>query len=246
VQIRQKFGYPDVIALTMQNDRRYYDSGVTTINLASSGLGGLDTGSMSASTWYYIYAVPKNQYELGFIASASDPDTGPTGYTDNYRYLGAVYTTSGNDVTRCVYAGNHTYKCYNKNLHWPIEINAFDDNNYTCDEWHPQSSLDAWQKCKPATYAAVMINVWWDSDGNDYKTVYITTFDYDADGDSWAVPNHAGRASAADDNDSTFGRMWIARGDHDELFWAYDNYSGGQNCDLRVTAGWGWIDGYLP
>ena len=64
-----------------------------TCDLSGSGAGGLDTGAIAANTPYYLYGV-RNSGSVSIIASASDPGTGPTGYTV-WTYLGAVATDSG-------------------------------------------------------------------------------------------------------------------------------------------------------
>jgi hypothetical protein len=59
-------------------------------DLSASGVGGLDTGAVAANTPYYLYGV-RDSGTVGIIASASDPGTGPSGYTE-WTYIGAVAT----------------------------------------------------------------------------------------------------------------------------------------------------------
>lgn len=73
----------------------------TTVNLSVSGLNGLDSGTLAANTWYYIYAIGKvgNTGNSNFIASVSPPYSGgvkvgpvlPFGYLC-WKYIGSVKT----------------------------------------------------------------------------------------------------------------------------------------------------------
>jgi hypothetical protein len=62
-----------------------------TLSTAVSGIGGLDTGTIAASTFYYVYAV-SNGTAHGIVASTSNQF--PTGFT-RYKKVGAFYTDSG-------------------------------------------------------------------------------------------------------------------------------------------------------
>lgn len=65
-------------------------SGVTfTINAATNGANGLDTGSMAASTWYYVWAISNGSVNAGLLSTSSTSPTLPSGYT-YYTLLGAV------------------------------------------------------------------------------------------------------------------------------------------------------------
>lgn len=75
------------IAVSQERDStNAYDlstSAATTINMATNGLNGLDTGSIAASTWYYIFAIGDslNYKTHGFIVSTSSTaPTLPLGY----------------------------------------------------------------------------------------------------------------------------------------------------------------------
>ena len=62
-----------------------------TLSTAVTGIGGLDTGTIAASTFYYVYAV-SNGTAHGIVASTSNQL--PTGFT-RYKKVGAFYTNSG-------------------------------------------------------------------------------------------------------------------------------------------------------
>ena len=54
----------------------------TTIVSTNSGAGGLDTGSMASSTWYYIWAIAKaDGTTAAMLSLSSTAPTMPTGYT---------------------------------------------------------------------------------------------------------------------------------------------------------------------
>ncbi len=59
-------------------------------NLTINGPGGLNTGSLAASTIYYLYAILAND-GVSLLADLQDPSVGPSGYT-LWTYLGAFGT----------------------------------------------------------------------------------------------------------------------------------------------------------
>jgi hypothetical protein len=62
-----------------------------TLLTSVSGIGGLDTGAIAASSFYYVYAV-YNGSATGIVASLSA--SSPSGFT-RYKKVGAFYTDSG-------------------------------------------------------------------------------------------------------------------------------------------------------
>ena len=66
-----------------------------SLSTATTGIGGLDTGAVAASTLYYVYAVSDGTTE-GIVASTSS--TSPSGFT-RYKKVGAFYTNSSNAVS---------------------------------------------------------------------------------------------------------------------------------------------------
>lgn len=74
-----------------------------TINAATTGFNGLDTGTFAASTWYYVYMIgdSSGQQPTGFILSASSTtptlpgianSASLTGSYDSYRRIGVALT----------------------------------------------------------------------------------------------------------------------------------------------------------
>lgn len=71
--------------------RQYRVTSTLTLNTATTGFGGLDTGALgSAHQLYYVYAVVQNG-AIGLCASLTDPVTGPSGFSGRYRLVGAFY-----------------------------------------------------------------------------------------------------------------------------------------------------------
>ena len=72
----------------------------STLNFATTGLNGLDTGSIASNTWYYIYAILNpTTLATGYLAStsASSP-TLPSGFT-KFRLLPFVVKTNSGSAT---------------------------------------------------------------------------------------------------------------------------------------------------
>lgn len=104
-----------------------YATSDVTCDLSTSGVGGLDTGTVAADTPYYFYAVDDDG-DVGVIASENDPDTGPTGYNyGEWMYVGAVCTQP--------FAANFpAFRCSDGRMVFdrPIEIQTHTgDTNYT-------------------------------------------------------------------------------------------------------------------
>lgn len=71
----------------------------STLNFATTGLNGLDTGAIASNTWYYIYAILNpTTLATGYLASTSATSpTMPSGFTIR-RLLTAVTTLAGSAV----------------------------------------------------------------------------------------------------------------------------------------------------
>lgn len=88
------FSAKSVVVQDANGNTRRLTSWSATVNSASSGAGGLDTGSIASSTWYYIYAIfnpTTNTKSILMSASATSP-TLPSGYTFVSGVLGAIFT----------------------------------------------------------------------------------------------------------------------------------------------------------
>ncbi len=78
-----------------------------TINAATTGANALDTGSLAASTWYYIYAISDGtgSNRAYLLSLSSTTPTMPTGYTFKYR-IGSIFTNGSSNFTRIIQKGN--------------------------------------------------------------------------------------------------------------------------------------------
>jgi hypothetical protein len=67
-----------------------FESLSETLNIASSGANGLDTGAEAGNTWYHVWAIGKEDGTLdGLLSTSSTAPTMPSGYT--YKgYIGAI------------------------------------------------------------------------------------------------------------------------------------------------------------
>ena len=84
---------------------------VTLLNAAVNGINGLDTGSLAASTVYYVYVVadPVSANQTGVILSLAAPSVGPLmpfGYSA-FRHIGYAVTDSSMHFLLAYHAGNN-------------------------------------------------------------------------------------------------------------------------------------------
>ena len=86
----------------------YTPSGTITLNTATTGANGLDTGALSQISLYYIYAIVNNStFVPALVASLAVPSTGPSmaggsalngAYGAAYKLVGAFYTNGSSQV----------------------------------------------------------------------------------------------------------------------------------------------------
>ena len=81
---------------------QYINLANVTINTGTTGIGGLDTGSIQANKVYNVFAVPNSGF-LGIIASLN---SSPTGYS-NFTKIGSFSTNGSSEVTS-VWTGDKT------------------------------------------------------------------------------------------------------------------------------------------
>jgi hypothetical protein len=77
-------------------DGYYATNADLTINCATTGANGLDTGSLAADTWYYVWAIADttNLVTAGLMSLSATAPTLPSGYTKK-RLIGYRKTNSG-------------------------------------------------------------------------------------------------------------------------------------------------------
>lgn len=76
--------------------------GALTLSTTTLGAGGLDTGTIAASTFYYVYTVVTNSAVIRLVASTSA--TSPVGFAE-YKKVGAFYTDSSSNIFKAYYFG---------------------------------------------------------------------------------------------------------------------------------------------
>lgn len=76
-----------------------------TVDALVSGANGLDTGSVAANTWYYIWGIDNGSTTAGLISLSSTSPTLPAGYTYKI-YLGAMRTDGSIHFYRTLQTGN--------------------------------------------------------------------------------------------------------------------------------------------
>jgi len=76
------------------------------VDVAVSGVGGLDTGTEAADTWYYIWLISNGSEVDTLLSTSSTAPTMPSGYT--YKALvGTIYNDSGSNFIKIYQQDNH-------------------------------------------------------------------------------------------------------------------------------------------
>jgi len=87
-------------------------SGSFTIDFSTNGANGLDSGSMTANTWYHLWCISNGTAVAGLASISSTLPTLPSGYT--YKaYLGAVRTDSSGNL-EYIYQTDKRVACQQK------------------------------------------------------------------------------------------------------------------------------------
>jgi hypothetical protein len=76
-----------------------------TLNAASTGANGLDTGSLANSTWYYVFLISNGATMATLLSTSATAPTMPSGYIYKYR-VGAVRTGGSATFLRTTQKGN--------------------------------------------------------------------------------------------------------------------------------------------
>jgi hypothetical protein len=93
------------ILLNSTNNPAIVTSINLTINAATTGANGLDTGSLGNNTWYYAYIIYNGTTTAGLLSTSATSPTLPSGYTFSYR-VGAIRTGGSATFTRVWQVGN--------------------------------------------------------------------------------------------------------------------------------------------
>lgn len=81
-----------------------------TIDCTTTGAGGLDTGALAASTWYYVFAIGKRDgsAQAGLASTSSSSPTMPSGYVYKRR-IGAFKTDASSHILAFSQVGDRFY-----------------------------------------------------------------------------------------------------------------------------------------
>lgn len=82
-----------VLLNSSNNALRFVAPGTQTVNIASSGANGLDTGAEAGNTWYYVWAISDGTNFRGLLSTSSTSPTMPSGYT--YKLLVGTVRNDG-------------------------------------------------------------------------------------------------------------------------------------------------------
>lgn len=97
-----------------------------TINFAVNGANGLDTGSIGASKWYYIYLIsdPVSGNDTAALASLSSTPLMPFGYSA-YRHIGWARSDGSSHLLLMNNAGNNNAR----QLYWDTSIQVLNNGS---------------------------------------------------------------------------------------------------------------------
>lgn len=79
-----------------------------TLDAATTGANGLDTGTLAANSWYYIYLINNGTTTASLLSLSSSSPTMPGGYTFKYR-VGAQRTNGSAQFLRIIQKGNEAH-----------------------------------------------------------------------------------------------------------------------------------------
>lgn len=77
--------FDELAVATLAGSYKTLRSGVLTVSAATLGTGGLDTGSVAASTWYSVWVVWNGSTTAGLLSLSATAPTMPAGYTHKAR-----------------------------------------------------------------------------------------------------------------------------------------------------------------
>lgn len=218
VNVASAPGASGALRMVMNDGVRYTATSPLTVDLTASGLGGLDTGSEASDTWYYVYAVPSATAGVcDAVASVTDPDSGgPTGY-DVWRYLGAVYNDSSNDLVKWYQIGAEFFRASELSL----SIGSGSDGS-------PVQQLLA--SYVPITAASVSFDLY---DNGNGSYAYVNVW---ADGDQSGTPRNYGETDYRGTEPVTIPTPTTPKAIY------YQRNAAITACVFRFT---GWSDGHL-
>jgi hypothetical protein len=82
----------------------FYSGGTLTINLATTGANGLDTGSIAASTFYHVFIIYNGTTFAGLASTSATSPSLPSGYTYSMR-IGTMQTDGSSHLRKTYQTG---------------------------------------------------------------------------------------------------------------------------------------------
>lgn len=162
-------GASSVLRSTLNDGVRRIGTAPISIDFTTTGLGALDTGTVAADTWYYLYLVPNASGSgLSAVASVSNPSTGPTGYP-YWKYCGFARTNSSSQIKLFDYRAQGIYRCRS----------AVDTDNVVYSETAGTPATGAWvnitltNAVPTAVAGAVLLEGYLDSDAAGLHHLFV-------------------------------------------------------------------------
>ena len=106
------------------------------INSGTSGANGLDTGSLAASTWYYLYLIYNGTTVAGLMSASSSAPTLPSGYTYS-SLIGVALTDGSKNFVGLKAAGNDYQYVVGSNLSAVPQIASGNAGSTSIPTWVP-------------------------------------------------------------------------------------------------------------
>lgn len=111
------------------------DSAVITVDITTSGLGGIDTGTVAANTWYYVWEVSDGTNRSAYISLSYNSPTIIGAYAWVAR-VGVVRTDGSANLVGFVQYGNEWWYQVGSNLSgYPLMASSANTGNLTTPTW---------------------------------------------------------------------------------------------------------------
>jgi len=106
----------DLVVTNTDDEPVILNSVSETINAGTTGVNGLDTGSRSSSTWYYMHIIWNGTTTNSLMSLSDDSPTLPSGYT-HFARVGMLRTDGASDLKNFEQKNNRCWWRESMNLH---------------------------------------------------------------------------------------------------------------------------------
>lgn len=114
----------DLVVTNTDDEPVILNSVSETINAGTTGVNGLDTGSRSSSTWYYMHIIWNGTTTNSLMSLSDDSPTLPSGYT-HFARVGMLRTDGASDLKNFEQKNNRCWWRESMNLHTSGTANAW-------------------------------------------------------------------------------------------------------------------------